>query len=84
VNFRVEKRYTNGFAVLINYTIQKNLEARGSGPDSYTQNGTSVAMDPYNLAREKSAAPIDIPQIFSANASGSQRVLPDESSAAGS
>jgi hypothetical protein len=67
VNFRVDKRYANGFALLVNYTIQKNLEARGSGPDSYTQNGTSIAMDTYNLSREKSVAPIDVPQIFSAS-----------------
>jgi len=67
VNFRVDKRYANGFALLVNYTIQKNLKARGSGPDSYTQNGTSIAMDTYNLSREKSVAPIDVPQIVSAS-----------------
>ena len=67
VNFRLDKRYANGFSLLVNHTIQKNLEAVGSGPDSYTQNGTSIAMDTYNLAREKSVAPIDIPQIFSAS-----------------
>ena len=33
----------------MNYTIQKNLESGGAGPDAYTQNGgTSVAMDTYN------------------------------------
>jgi hypothetical protein len=48
----------------VNYTIQKNIEFRGSGPDSYTQNGTSIALDTYNLAREKSVAPIDVPQTF--------------------
>jgi hypothetical protein len=66
-NFRLEKRYANGFALLVNYTIQKNLEYRGSGPDSYTQNGTSIALDTYNLAREKSVAPIDVPQTFTAS-----------------
>ena len=65
VNFHLQKSYTNGFALLMNYTIQKNLEAVGSGPDSYNQNGTSIALDTYNLAREKSVAPIDIPQTFS-------------------
>ena len=66
-NVRIEKRYSKGLALLVNYTIQKNLEARGSGPDSYTQNGTSIAMDTYNLAREKSVAPIDVPQFLSAS-----------------
>jgi hypothetical protein len=68
VNFRVEKRYTKGLALLVNYTIQKNLESGGAGPDAYTQNGgTSVAMDTYNIARERSVAPIDVPQIFTAS-----------------
>ncbi|HEY3624853.1 MAG TPA: TonB-dependent receptor [Terracidiphilus sp.] len=64
-NFRIDKRYSKGLALLLNYTIQKNMEARGSGPDSYNQNGTSIAMDTYNLSREKSVAPIDVPQILS-------------------
>jgi hypothetical protein len=68
-NVRIEKRYSKGLALLVNYTIQKNLEARGSGPDSYTQNGTSIAMDTYNLSREKSVAPIDVPQFLSASGS---------------
>jgi hypothetical protein len=69
VNFRVEKRYTNGLAALVNYTIQKNLESGGAGPDAYSQNGgTSIAMDTYNLSRERSYAPIDVPQTFSASA----------------
>jgi hypothetical protein len=68
VNFRVEKRYSKGLALLVNYTIQKNLESGGAGPDAYTQNGgTSVAMDTYNIARERSVAPIDIPQVFTAS-----------------
>ncbi len=68
VNLRVEKHYSQGLALLVNYTIQKNLESGGAGPDAYTQNGgTSIAMDTYNIARERSVAPIDIPQIFTAS-----------------
>src|SRR5690242_16373176 len=68
-NFRLEKRYSKGLSVLVNYTIQKNLESGGAGPDAYSQNGgTSVAMDTYNIARERSYAPIDIPQMFSGGA----------------
>lgn len=69
VNFRVEKRYSKGLALLVNYTIQKNLESGGAGPDAYSQNGgTSIAMDTYNIARERSYAPIDVPQMFSGSA----------------
>ncbi|MEO7145300.1 MAG: TonB-dependent receptor, partial [Bryobacteraceae bacterium] len=68
-NFRVEKRYSKGLALLVNYTIQKNLESGGAGPDAYTQNGgTSIAMDTYNISLERSYAPIDIPQVFSGSA----------------
>ncbi|HEY1950947.1 MAG TPA: TonB-dependent receptor [Bryobacteraceae bacterium] len=67
-NFRLEKRYSKGLAMLVNYSIQKNLESGGAGPDAYSQNGgTSVAMDTYNIARERSYAPIDVPQTFSAS-----------------
>jgi hypothetical protein len=69
VNFRMEKRSSRGLALLVNYTIQKNLESGGAGPDAYSQNGgTSIAMDTYNIGRERSYAPIDVPQIFSASA----------------
>src|SRR5205823_11014053 len=54
-NFRLEKRYSKGLALLMNYTIQKNLESGGAGPDAYDQNGgTSVALDSYNIPRERS------------------------------
>ncbi len=68
-NLRFEKRYTKGLSVLVNYTIQKNLESGGAGPDAFTQNGgTSIALDTYNISLEKSYAPIDIPQVFSGSA----------------
>ena len=68
-NFRVEKRFTKGLALLVNYTVQKNLESGGAGPDAYSQNGgTSIALDTYNIALERSYAPIDVPQIFAASA----------------
>ena len=65
VEFPPGEAYLHGLALLLNYTIQKNLESGGAGPDAYSQNGgTSVAMDTYNIARERSYAPIDVPQIF--------------------
>src|SRR5262249_23590244 len=63
-NFKLEKRYSKGLSMLINYTVQKNLESGGAGPDAYTQNGgTSVALDAYHLDRERGVAPIDVPQM---------------------
>ncbi len=68
VNFKVEKRYTSGLSFLVNYTVQKNMETNGTGPSAFTQNGgTSFVFDNYNLSRERSVAPIDVPQIFVAS-----------------
>jgi hypothetical protein len=65
VNFKIEKRYSVGLNFLANYTIQKNIESNGAGPCAYSQSaGSSVALDPYNMWRERSVAPIDVPQIF--------------------
>ena len=65
-NLRVEQRYRSGLNYLLNYTWQKNLEEGGSGPSAFTQNGgTSIAMDSYNLPREKGLAPIDVGHTFS-------------------
>jgi hypothetical protein len=64
-NLRVEQRYRAGLSLLMNYTWQKNLEDGGSGPSAFTQNGgTSIALDAYNLSREKGLAPIDVAHIF--------------------
>ncbi len=64
-NLRVEKRHRNGLNFLVNYTWQKNMEEGGSGPSAFTQNGgTSIALDAYNLSREKGLAPIDVAHIF--------------------
>jgi hypothetical protein len=65
-NFKVEKRYSRGLTLLVNYTIQKDIETGGSGPLAYSQNGgTSISLDAYNLSRERGVAPIDVPQMFS-------------------
>ncbi len=63
-NLRVEKRFSHGLSFLANYSIQKNIETLGSGPCSYTQAGTSIALDTYHLEREKTVSPIDVPRIF--------------------
>jgi len=65
LNLKAEKRLSYGLSFLANYTWQKNMESGGSGPDAYTQNGgTSIALDTYDLSKERSVAPIDVAQIF--------------------
>ena len=68
VNFKVEKRFSQGFNLLTNYTISKNLETNGSGDSSYSQNGsTSLPLYAFNRNRDNGPAPLDIPQRFVAS-----------------
>ena len=69
LNLKVEKHYSSGLTFLVNYSWQKNLETGGSGPDAFTQEGgTSIALDTYNLAGERTVAPINVPMNFTASA----------------
>jgi outer membrane receptor protein involved in Fe transport len=68
LNVRLEKRYSAGFTFLTNYTWSKNLESNGNGDSSFNQNGgTTLPIDAYNLWREKSYAPLDVPHVFNFN-----------------
>ena len=68
VAFKLEKRFSKGFNVLVNYTISKNLESNGSGDSSYAQNGnTSLPLYAYDRSRDNGPAPLDIPQRFVAS-----------------
>jgi hypothetical protein len=65
LNVRVEKRYSMGLNFLMNYTWAKNIESNGDGNSSFDQNGgTTLPLDSYNLAKERSYAPLDIPHVF--------------------
>ncbi len=69
LNLKVEKQYSHGLTFLANYSWQKNLETGGSGPDAFTQaGGTSIALDTYNLAGERTVAPINVPMVLTASA----------------
>jgi hypothetical protein len=65
LNVRLEKRYSMGLNFLMNYTWAKNLESNGNGDSSFDQNGgTTLPLDSYNLHKERSYAPLDVPQVF--------------------
>ncbi len=70
MNLRAEKRLSAGLNFLVNYTWSKNLEANGSGGNSsFSQSGgTTNPLDSWNLQKEKSYAPLDVPQVFVASA----------------
>ncbi len=64
-NARLEKRFSQGFNFLLNYTISKNLETNGSGDSSYSQNGsTSLPLYAFDRRRDNGPAPLDIARRF--------------------
>lgn len=68
LNLRLEKRYSSGFAFLMNYTWSKNIESGGNGDSSYNQNGgTTLPLNSYDLSSERSYAPMDVPHVFNFN-----------------
>ena len=65
LNMRLEKRYSAGLTFLLNYTWSKNMESNGDGDSSYDQNGgTTLPLDTYNLTKERSYAPLDVPHVL--------------------
>lgn len=66
LNLRAEKRLRAGLNFLVNYTRAKNLEENGTGGNSsFSQNGgTTNPLDSWNLRKEKSYAPLDLPNVF--------------------
>ena len=65
LNMRIEKRYRSGLAFMANYTWSKNLESNGNGDSSFNQNGgTTLPLNSYDLTKERSYAPLDVPRVF--------------------
>ena len=63
-NFKVERRFSAGLTFLANYTVSKNIEALGSGVCNFSQYTTTIMLDSYNPQREKTYAPLDVPQVL--------------------
>ena len=67
LNLKAQEQMAHGLQFLANYSWQKNLETNGDGPDSFSQTGTSIVLNTYDLAREKARASINIGQTVSAS-----------------
>ncbi|MGH9630893.1 MAG: hypothetical protein ACRD7E_21490, partial [Bryobacteraceae bacterium] len=63
-NLRVERRFSQGLTFLANYTFSKNLDSGNSGTSTFSSQNNVVAMDTYNLWRERGLSPTDIPHKF--------------------
>src|SRR5262249_21014063 len=65
LNVRLEKRYNFGLNFLADYTWGKKLESNGNGNSSFDQDGGSTPPPAsYNLTRERSYAPLDVPHVL--------------------
>ncbi len=64
VSMKLERRFAKGFTVLANYTIAKNIENLGSGVCNFSQYTTTIVLDNYSPQREKTVAPLDVPQVL--------------------
>lgn len=63
-NFKVERRFSGGLTFLANYTVSKNIEGLGSGVCNFSQYTTTIMLDSYSPQREKTYAPLDVPQVL--------------------
>ena len=68
LNLKVQQQFAHGLQFLANYSWQKNLETNGNGPDSFNQTATSVALNTYDLARERGVTPLNISHTVSVSA----------------
>jgi hypothetical protein len=63
-NLRVERRFSQGLTFLANYTFSKNVDSGNSGTSTFASQNNVVAMDTYNLWRERGLSPTDVPHKF--------------------
>jgi hypothetical protein len=64
VQFRFERRFSRGLAMLAHYTISKAIDNVGAGSGSWTWlgGGSTSLQDIYNLRNERALSPSDTPQ----------------------
>jgi hypothetical protein len=64
VNFRVERRFSKGLSLLMNYTVSHATDSGNAGTSTYGNQANTRAMNSYNLSLERALSPLDIPQKF--------------------
>lgn len=62
--FKFERRFSRGLAVLAHYTVAKAIDNTGAGSSAWTwlNGGTTSLQDVYNLKNERALSANDIPQ----------------------
>jgi hypothetical protein len=65
LNLKAEERLSHGLEFLANFTWAKNIGTFGDGPTAFQQSGSSIALDTYDLARERGVTALNIKYIYS-------------------
>jgi hypothetical protein len=63
-NLKIERRFSKGLTLLMNYTISHATDTGNAGISTYGNQANTRAMNSYNLSLERSVSPLDIPQKF--------------------
>ncbi|HWB85353.1 MAG TPA: TonB-dependent receptor [Bryobacteraceae bacterium] len=63
-NLRVERRFSHGLSLLMNYTISHATDSGNAGTSTYGNQANTRAMYSYNLSLERALSALDIPQKF--------------------
>ncbi len=61
-NLKIERRFSRGFALLVNYTISHATDSGGAGISTYGNQANTRAMNTYNLKLDHGLSSLDIPR----------------------
>jgi hypothetical protein len=67
-NLRVERRFSHGLSLLLNYTVSHATDSGGAGISTYGNQANTRAMNTYNLKLEHGLSSLDIPQKLALSA----------------
>lgn len=61
-NLRIERRFSHGLTLLMNYTLSHATDSGGAGISTYGNQANTRAMNTYNLKLEHGLSSLDIPR----------------------
>ncbi len=67
-NLRIERRFSHGLALLLNYTISHATDSGGAGISTYGNQANTRVMNTYNLKLEHGLSSLDIPRKLALSA----------------
>jgi len=67
-NLRIERRFSHGLALLLNYTLSHATDSGGAGISTYGNQANTRAMNTYNLREDHGLSSLDIPRKLALSA----------------